>query len=196
MVGEEALRLLREKWPNATMLAEELYVILSSPDIPITTSAPITYNQPAGSSAPALTLNMNPDATGPAIQINPGDGGPTITIGPDNIDLGGGFLLGQGLNLQFLGTQALGGGTNTNPGPGGGGGGQQPSASSAMPGQIQSGTGTTYTVTIYPSGLSGSTQNVTVTQLQIDNTQAIPAGTWVLVTQNGGNYYMQSPVWL
>ncbi len=96
MLGEEALRLLRENWPNPTMLAQELYVMLSSPDIPITTSAPITYTAPsAQATEAAITLAVAPDQPAISIPSPVGPGG--ITIGPDGINMNGGVILNQGI---------------------------------------------------------------------------------------------------
>jgi hypothetical protein len=62
---------------------------------------------------------------------------------------------------------------------------------------VVSGSGDTYQVTVYPNGLSGATETVEVTQLQIDAAETIPAGTWAMVTQLAdGAYTMQVPVWL
>jgi hypothetical protein len=80
MFGIQADRLLREKWPDATQLAQELFVMLGSPDIPTSTNAPMTLNQPPGSTEAPLVINVN--GNGPAITIN----GPTTTT---NITEGG-----------------------------------------------------------------------------------------------------------
>jgi hypothetical protein len=104
---------------------------------------------------------------------------PAITInGRDGVDGADGISINDETLREIIGR--LGGG---------GGGG--------IPGEVVSGSGDTYTVTIYPNGLLGTTENVTVTQLQIDAGETIPAGTWAIVTQMGdGEYAMVVPVWL
>ena len=57
-------------------------------------------------------------------------------------------------------------------------------------GTVVSGTGATYSVTLN----TGPT--VSVTQLQIDPTETIPAGTKVIVIQIASLYYMAVPGWL
>ncbi len=66
----------------------------------------------------------------------------------------------------------------------------------AVPGTVVGGSGDTYQMTIYPKGLGGETQQVTVKQLQIDPTETIPVGSWEMVSKVGSNYYVQFPVWL
>ena len=56
-------------------------------------------------------------------------------------------------------------------------------APTTIPGQVVSGTGATYQVAIYQQGLSGGSNLVEVTQLGIDPSETIPAGTWAMVTQ-------------
>ncbi len=98
-IGTETLRLLRENWNSSTELAQELYVLLGDPAIPITTSAPITYTAPSPlAKQPALVINVAPGQ--PAINIpDPTGVGPGVTIGSDFIDLGGGVISNQGLPL-------------------------------------------------------------------------------------------------
>lgn len=66
-----------------------------------------------------------------------------------------------------------------------------------MPGQVVSGgPGSSYLVNVYSNGLAGGFITVSVTQLQIHEDATIPAGTWAIVVQAGGSYYMQVPIWL
>jgi hypothetical protein len=65
--ADQLLRLLREDWPNATMLAQEIYAIFAS-------SSPFTITSPTnitnGQGVPALTVHQT-NALGtpnPAIQ--------------------------------------------------------------------------------------------------------------------------------
>ena len=71
--------------------------------------------------------------------------------------------------------------------------------SSTFPGVVTGGSGDTYTMTIYKTGLTGPTTSVSVKQLQINN-DSIPNGTWALVSLNntpdGPQYTMQVPVWV
>jgi hypothetical protein len=131
-----------------------------------TSSGPITITNNTPA-GPGMTMNQD-NSTGPAIQITKGK--TTLGIGMD----------GNG-NLTTS--------TNGKPAVGAGGGG--------VPGQVQSGGpgAGPYVVKIYPNGLLGATLNVAATQLQIDSGATIKAGTWTLVTQAGGAYYMQVPVW-
>lgn len=50
-----------------------------------------------------------------------------------------------------------------------------------IPGQIQSGSGTSYQVKIFPNGLSKASKTVTATCLQIASSETIPVGTWVSI---------------
>ncbi len=83
--------------------------------------------------------------------------------------------------------------------PGGGGGGSSPvSGSGGIPGRIDAYLGSNqYTVTIYPSGLLGSSSVVTVTQLNGDAAYPHTAdGTlYAIVTRAGTTYYMNLPTW-
>lgn len=71
-------------------------------------------------------------------------------------------------------------------------------------GQVISGTGSTYSLTIYPYGTSGTGYTRSATQLQIDASETINAGTWVIGAafpyRSGQNtlarYYIQCPIWL
>jgi hypothetical protein len=70
------------------------------------------------------------------------------------------------------------------------------SGSQGFIGQVVSGSGSTYMVQLNPQAVPpGDTVSVTI--LQIDASQTIPAGTYILpVIQVGNNYYAQVPVWL
>lgn len=65
-----------------------------------------------------------------------------------------------------------------------------------IPGLIESGTGDTYQVKLFPTNLSEFTTTVEVKQLQIDENETIPIDTWVTVSKHGDGYIMQVPVWL
>jgi hypothetical protein len=186
MLGEEAIRLLREVWPTPTMLAEELFVLLSSPDIPITTSAPITYTPPnADATQAALNIATNPGQ--PAISIT-GPGGTSISLGTGGIDLGGVPLYNIGIPPanelppfpEIPGTTTSGGSGTLVPGGG-------------IPGTIVSGgPGANY---VFQPTAGGATINVI--QGQIDPSQTIPAGTFAIASLVGkSTYYIAVPVWL
>jgi len=67
---------------------------------------------------------------------------------------------------------------------------------STYPGVVTGGSGGTYNVNIYKSGLNNPPTAVSVKQLQIANDN-IPSGTWALVSKGpAGEYTMQVPVWL
>lgn len=63
--------------------------------------------------------------------------------------------------------------------------------------QITGGTGDTYTADVYINGRSKAPVTKTVKQLEIDDAETIPAGTWALVArQKDGEYLIQVAVWL
>lgn len=62
------------------------------------------------------------------------------------------------------------------------------------PGIVVSGSGNTYQVQLSPMSVPvGPTVSVKV--LQIDSSQTIPAGTYLLVIQVGSFYYAQPAIW-
>jgi hypothetical protein len=85
---------------------------------------------------------------------------------------------------------------------------QAPAASggNAFPGIVRSGSGTTYTVDIYKTGLGAGATSVSAKIIQISSTDSVPAGTGVIVVQTtrslGGTqgsvteYWAQPAVWL
>lgn len=186
---DQAPRLIREKWADPNELAEEIYAIWTS-DKGVTLDGPVTINNTTGGSS--LTIN----------QGSVGDTAIEINNNPADIDLGdvGDVVIEDNSTTIIDG----GGGVEFFDDPpdepeepqegegesqGGGGGG--------TPGKVISGSGQTYQVTLYPSGPAGAAgQTVSVTQLDIASDAAIPEDTWTIVTQSGGSYYMQVPVWL
>lgn len=169
----QAIRLLRDDWPKAKQLAEELFAMLTG-DAPTVSNSQAQINAPAG--VPPLQLG-NLSLGDSLFQVRGKDGA-----------LLGNFLLGpDGLTFQGPAAQAA---PTPQPAPSGGGGG--------IPAMITAGgPGDTYTATIYPAGLSGTTQSVTVKQLQIDPSDTINPGTWThAFLQADGQYTMQVPVWL
>lgn len=85
MFEQQAIRLLREQWPNPTMLAEELFAILSNEKLPLYHEGPVTLAK-GDDAQPGLSLpGFNEGDT--AISIS----GDTynITIGGDGLNMGG-----------------------------------------------------------------------------------------------------------
>lgn len=73
-----ALRMLREDWPTATELAEELYAIFSNDKIPITTSVPIQSSAGSTKQPFATLTGYSPGDT--LFQIGPKDNSTNITV--------------------------------------------------------------------------------------------------------------------
>lgn len=65
-----------------------------------------------------------------------------------------------------------------------------------IPAVVVSGTGNNYKVDLYQQGYPGPTTRVSASQLQIDPTETIPPGTFVMVSQSGAQFFFQAPVWL
>ncbi len=167
--GEQALRLIREKWEplGLDVFAEELYAILSDPNIPLSHSAPITLSQPADSQEPAIRV-LGSDF--PSIEIQR-DNSIEVTLGADGLDLGDdGQVTANDDNGQEQ---------------------QQPDTSaSVFFGTVLSGSGANYQVAL-STGMT-----VDVVQQQILDDETIPSGTVAIVLLEGDTYKMQVPVWL
>ncbi len=66
---------------------------------------------------------------------------------------------------------------------------------SVFAGKITGGSGTSYSVDVYLGGTGSTPTSATVTQLDIDSSETIPANTWALIVRQGnGSYVMQVPV--
>lgn len=66
-----------------------------------------------------------------------------------------------------------------------------------MLGKVTGGSGSTYTVELYASGISHApTGTVTATVPQIAGGEAVPVGTYVTVVHAGGEYNFQPTVWI
>jgi hypothetical protein len=65
-----------------------------------------------------------------------------------------------------------------------------------IPLQILSGTGDTYQAWAIPTGRSKDKEEVTVRILEIDSTETIPPGTWLIGFRVNGKYYAQPPIFL
>jgi hypothetical protein len=167
-----AHRLLKEKWTPEKIQAamEEVFAILNIED---TITEGEEVHEPTDS--PGSTYRSYDWSDFPAISIQTLDEETGEVI--SQLD-----LTGEGITITttdpVTGEQTVGG-------VGGGGGG--------LPGEVLSGTGSTYTVRITTEE---GTEDVTVTQLQIDPTETIPAGTKAIVAKVGEDYFMQVAVWI
>jgi hypothetical protein len=133
-----------------------------------TSDSPIPITSPVAVSGTGNPANPAP------VQITLGDNqGITLTHGANTTS----FSLDGNGNLQ------------QQTGMAGGSGAIKPIAGGLI-GTVVSGSGSTYQVAIK----GGPT--VTVTQLSIDPSETIPAGTPAVVVQVGAVYYMQVPTWL
>ncbi len=117
MFSGEALRLLRELWPDATELAEELYAIFSSVTLPLEHSGPVTLNNPNGAGA-GVTL-PGYSSGDQILSIPRADGGTiTLSLGDNGLVLDGGTLTTPASTTQqqtedkvFLGSVVSGSGS-------------------------------------------------------------------------------------
>ena len=188
----QAARLLRERWSDANTLAEELYAMFTS-DAPVEIDSPLVVTASPGQQAPPIVVrNFGQNDAGVQIQRRVPDQLDFPEIPPLPTLETGDFTV-----TNYYSDQAPE--VFQNPAPGGvqpgGGSPIQSGGGGGTPGVVLSGTGDSYQVNIYPNGLAASPTEVTVTQLQIDPSAEIPAGTWALVTTAGGAYYMAVPVW-
>ncbi len=175
MYNNQRVRLLRESpWPNAQALAEELYAMFASTD-PVEIPEGI-HLQIGDTDRFPIEIDGYGDDEFPLLRINRTGGSFDVLIDAS------GDLITRGVEED----------------------GDAPadetaevSATSTFPGKVVSGSGATYSVDIYQNGLSQTATRVTVTQLQIDASETIPADTWATVTrQSDGSYFMQVPVWM
>jgi hypothetical protein len=187
MFGAQSMRLLRTRWKNATVLAEELFAMLQD-DIPLTHKAPLTLQMPDGSFAPALTIrnsNWNdPSNNTPLIKFEDNAGNSTggldkfgDLVNPDGskktTDAGSKQQSGSsGVDFEVFACQVVGGSGNS------------------YQCQLSKDDGSTFIME------AGIPKLFTVRQLKIAPGAAIPVGTWDLAMKRGGKYFMQCPVWL
>lgn len=188
MFGNMAIRLLRENWKNATLLAEELYAMMKG-TIPLEHNAPVKLNGNDNPDAP-LKITRPSQTANPAIDFDFGGDEP-IRLQPN--DENGITLVSPQITFHY--TDFDGRPKETKwPGP-------DEEGTSVFPARVEShSSGSQYRVRIYPSGVSGPFLLVTATQLSIATGSVIPDGTWTTVgfTGSGRNksYFMQVPVWL
>lgn len=166
---EDAVRMLRDDWAGphgAEMLAQELYSIFTS-SAPSESTAPASFSDASGTSAPITVSVPSLEGTWPAIDF----------VGPQGQPAGSVAINNGVPQLQNAAGKPVSGG--------GGGAG-----TTALVGTVQSGGPGTGPYVVLANGV-----NINVYQLQIDSGSTIPSGTGVIVVKVGGTYYMQAPVW-
>ncbi len=157
MFDEQAIRLLREKWPNANILAEELFAILTS-------SIPLTHNGP-------LEITNNTD--GPAITIR-NYGGSEIAFRVIRAD---DPASPQGTPGENRVVTDIGNDGSRDPVPE-----DEEQGSSAFPGKVVSGSAATYQVDIYENGTAAAkTATVAARIGNLETGVNVPANSWVVV---------------
>ncbi len=173
MFGDQAIRLLRDDWATAKMLAEELYAMMDAEEVShegVQNLAKVSQAEPY--------FNLT----------NFADGGSIFTVTGTKGDPLGSFNLSGGV-LQFVATPPTTPQPNQRPRVTSGGGG-------GLAGQVVSGgPGEDYVVNTYPTGLSGPTVTVNAKQAGIDPGATIPPGTWGAVIQAGTGYILMVPLW-
>lgn len=194
--GDQAMRLLREKWgTRVDPFAEELFAIFRS-EKPVQFDSPIQITN--NTTEPAVTVNNN--STGDTIQVNNQPSPPIQFPQLPPVNIPDFPAIDQTIIINNIGN------TSSGPSPQN----QQPKnqdSSSTFPGKVLSGSGNTYSVRIYTKGINNAGTVVQVKQLQISNDETIPPDTWCLVAkvtytkdqltkQKITEYYMQVPVWL
>jgi len=196
-LSAEAIRLLASKWPNAELLAQELYSIFAA-DADAQATGPQTLNNYGN--APALTINQFGNS-GTAIQINRKPN--PLTFGDIHLDIPPGLLeLNEGfstvVNFNNDGTITYTSGPADQPLPPFARGG-----SVALLGRVVSGSGTNYTVELYEAGADKpATRTRAVRALGIAEDATLPPGTWLPVFAAGAddkgnpNLWVIPPVWL
>lgn len=189
ILGDQAMRLLRESWASPNELAEELFAMFTS-DRPVTIDSPLIIN--------------NTSADGPPITINQGGSNDqTIVINRDSPDPPDvpdfpDFDFPTPGNTYI--TVIYADGTVDNPAddpppnqpPDDD---EQPEGGGGFPGQVISGSDNDYTVEVYESGLTLAPVSRQVRQLSIASGEVIDPGTWGLIGRVGAEYFMQLPVW-
>lgn len=188
-------RLLRDQWPSAQMLAEELYAMFQD-DIPLKQKAPLTLQPSNGQ--PGLTIDQLGNDTGPVITVKR-NGTPVGTIVPTD----------NGLQL---------GDKNGNPTTGANGTAiLSPPPQTVFVGQIVSGSGDTYQVHLFRRGVgvdpvvdgNGNNKPFTAKCVDIANAETIPPNRRFIVVLVGpitvnastgaleivnGQYVLQAPI--
>jgi hypothetical protein len=179
---DQAMRLLRERWGSPNELAEEIFAILTS-DVPVRIDSPVVITAEGSDRSPPLTVrNFGQDDAMVRFERRRL---PDVAISYDGGD-------GDGEEV----TEFYGDGSTESIDPETGEGTPSTQGGGGLAGVVVSGSGDTYQVDTYPQGLSAPPVRRTVRQLQIAEGEAVPAGTFALVVQAGGEFYMQVPTWL
>lgn len=182
VLGDQVDRLLRRKWKSPVELSQELYAMFMAINQTAGQTQPIGFNANPNDAQPAMSFHGFA-SNQPFFQVRQPNGS-MIAFTPSGITSDG--VLIPGLEFPSPSNDGLYGqaspARSQNQKPKQGGGGDA--------GTIVSGSGTSYQVKL----ISGKT--VSVAQGTLDPTDTIPVGTFVLVAQVSGNYYMQVPVWL
>lgn len=175
MFSEHAIRMLRSRWRNPNALAQELFAIFSSAELPLSHSGPVTLTIREGTQAP-LTLRQFSDGPVLTFQNTQGQTG-SITFDDNGVP-----------QLQAAdGTQS---GSEEDDDD------DEEAGTSVFPCDVVSGSGSTYTVTIYANGRSAAGQNVSA-NVPSAPTDDIPAGAkWFVFLRGDGTYELDIPVWL
>lgn len=168
MFSSQIIRVLRDRWRNATELSQELYALFASDRIPLDHKGPLTLTNEAGTQAP-LTLKQFGD--GPFIKFE----------GPNGEELGA------------IEDDGEGGITGGGGGGGGSGDGSDGAEQQVFAGKVLSGGGTSYTCDLYPDGPdAAASSSVTVRVLQLDDD--LPADSWLIVIKTGDVYCAQPAI--
>lgn len=152
----QAIRLMRTNWSNKEqLLAEELYVILLTDIDP--TTGPVTVDP--GNGLDPITFDPTEELDLPDLDLPEFGGNPDETT-QEEIPGDDNVYLRRTVKEEWVRTGNI-------------------------PAQIVSGSGNTYTCTLFPNGHEEDGVQVEgVRQLQIDSSETIPAGSWV----TGGVY--------
>jgi hypothetical protein len=175
---DQSERLLREKWPTAQLLAEELFAIFRQQEpTNIDTATNINPDQPTN--LPALTIN---NSTG---------NGPIITFIKGNCTASLNFDANCNLIITPVPDEDAPPGTI-----GGGGGGGTVTGGGGMLGIVQSGSSDTYQVQI-----AGTPKVVTAkVPNNIDPSETVPVGyeapLFLVGTGTTAQYVLYIPLWL
>lgn len=189
----ESLRLLRTKWPNASMLAEEIYALMFGQR-----TSTVTFEGPIeiinNTNKPAVTIINNGNGS-TALQVgSTGHPGANGTNGINGAPGTNGAGAGPANNIVINNGNVFSTTTPSNAPAGGSGSGSVTQTPTGGLAQITGGSGASYTATLYLA--DATTVAISVTQKSIAATETIPVGTWVYVVRIDTAYYMQHPVWL
>lgn len=166
MFFKHAIRMLRNRWASAEMLAQELYAIFCQSDLPLEHQGPITLDKPAGEQ-PAVKLRGFRDDD-PILEVEDPDGGDPILLTPEGLDMGGRVIR----NARLEDTDQ-----------------EEPPTSNVLLGTIVSGEGDTWSV-------STDQGTIEATQLNANAFTALPVDLQVIVYKINGLYYINVPLWL